>query len=961
MNIRLILTVVFCSAFLQLSFSQSTTPKIEGKLKKWHKITLSFEGKQSSENDADNPFLNYRLNATFKKGDKTYLVPGFYAADGNAAETSSKSGNIWQVRFSPDELGIWTYEVSFRKGKNIAVSTKDNEGEPTDFDGASGQFEVGDADGKGSAFQSQGRLSYTGDRYLHYSDSNKPFLKGGADSPENFLAYYEFDDTPGTHKYLPHTKDWTRKDPTWQKSKGKNIIGALNYLSSKGMNSVYFLTMNVMGDGDDVWPWINQNERTRFDCSKLDQWEVVFDHMDNLGLMLHIVTQETENELLLDIGETGLLRKLYYRELIARFSHHLGVTWNLGEENGPIHFSPKGQNDDDRKAMAKYIKETDPYKNLIVVHTHPKPEQQQKVLSPLLGYKHLNGISFQTHHSDMVHEITNHWLQKSRKSGNNWVLSQDEIGPAGIGAKPDADDPDHDEMRHKVLWGNLMAGGAGVEWYFGYKFTNNDLNSEDWRSRDALWDQTRFALDFFNNHVNFEEMQPADGLTDNKDAYVLAKMDQTYVIYLPKAAETHINMFGTTGSYSVKWFNPRTGEDLTTGTIKAIMGGKEKTSIGFPPNNEGDWVALIELEDKTTKPQDRKKETSSLTALNDFQLIDSKNGVTYYKDKNNKALAIDASKETHRDRYARAVTKFKKASGFYKVILMTSAENDGESKYIISINGKTMDTIVNPETEDSFKLVRHEVGSYYLAPNDLIQIASKAVTNGKIPENGGTAWSRGRWNSLTLIPEGLSVKEQIRDSVAFEEKNGFLEVEAEAFHFRSNNGTNRDWYIRSKESTDNLPTADSTDHTRTASNTAYIESLPDTRVTHDDDLIEGENFFPVAGVGGIVSYKVNVTNPGKYYIWGRAYSSGPEDNGIHVGIDGKWPEDGARMQWCDGKNEWTWSSAQRVPDNHCGTPKTIYLNIDKPGEHIISFSMREDGFELDKWIMTQNADLIPKP
>jgi hypothetical protein len=33
-------------------------------------------------------------------------------------------------------------------------------------------------------------------------------------------------------------------------------------------------------------------------------------------------------------------------------------------------------------------------------------------------------------------------------------------------------------------------------------------------------------------------------------------------------------------------------------------------------------------------------------------------------------------------------------------------------------------------------------------------------------------------------------------------------------------------------------------------------------------------------------------------------------------------------------------------------PNAIYLNIDKPGEYIISFSMREDGFEFDRWLMT---------
>ena len=267
------LTVFFLIA--QVSFSQNSNSKIEGKLKKWHKITISFEGIELNENDENNPFLNYRLNVTFKNKDSKYIIPGFYAADGNASESSAKGGKVWQVRFSPDKAGVWTYEVSFRKGKNIAISNVPDAGVASYFDGAKGSFTVKESDDSGSDFQTKGRLKYEGNRYLNYSDTNTPFLKGGADSPENFLGYYEFDQTPASHKYEPHARDWKKGDPTWQNGKGKNIIGALNYLASKGMNSVYFLTMNVLGDGNDVWPWINENESTRFDCSKLDQWFLI--------------------------------------------------------------------------------------------------------------------------------------------------------------------------------------------------------------------------------------------------------------------------------------------------------------------------------------------------------------------------------------------------------------------------------------------------------------------------------------------------------------------------------------------------------------------------------------------------------------------------------------------------------------------------------------------------------------
>ncbi|WP_303316250.1 DUF5060 domain-containing protein [Flavivirga abyssicola] len=594
---RIFVLVGLSFLFFKPVFSQESKVSIEGELKKWHKVTLNFTGKELAEYGAENPFLDYRLNVMFKNKNKTYVVPGFYAADGDAGETSADKGNVWQVRFTPDAIGKWTYHVSFRKGKAIAVSDDPKAGKAVQFDNISGDFSIEESDKSGRDFRGKGRLVYTDTGYLQFQETKDYFLKGGTDSPESFLAYYEFDQTPASHKYEPHAKDWKVGDPTWKNGKGKNIIGALNYLSSKDMNAVYFLTMNVQGDGKDVWPWNDINERYRFDCSKLDQWEVIFDYMDALGLMLHIVTQETENELLLDIGQLGVQRKLYYRELIARFSHHLGITWNLGEENGPLHWTPKGQDDKDRKAMAKYIKTHDPYKNIVVLHSHANSDAQDLFLEPLLGYAYLDGPSMQTHDPKDVHDRTIKFVDASKKTERRWIVCQDEIGPAHTGAKPDADDPEHNEIRAQVLWGNLMAGGAGVEWYFGYKYAHNDLKCEDWRSRDLLWDQTKHALDFFQKHVPFTKMHAADNLTDNPNDYVFAENGSTYVVYLPTVTDTKIDLYSFNSKFNVKWYNPRTGGSLQKGSVKTIKGGGV-VSIGLPPSKDKDWVALITVKKK---------------------------------------------------------------------------------------------------------------------------------------------------------------------------------------------------------------------------------------------------------------------------------------------------------------------------------------------------------------------------
>jgi hypothetical protein len=56
----------------------------------------------------------------------------------------------------------------------------------------------------------------------------------------------------------------------------------------------HFLTNNIEGDDQNVFPYINYDTWDRFDCSKLDQWEMVFDHGQKLGLFLHFKTLESE-------------------------------------------------------------------------------------------------------------------------------------------------------------------------------------------------------------------------------------------------------------------------------------------------------------------------------------------------------------------------------------------------------------------------------------------------------------------------------------------------------------------------------------------------------------------------------------------------------------------------------------------------------------------------------------------
>ncbi len=52
-----------------------------------------------------------------------------------------------------------------------------------------------------------------------------------------------------------------------------------------------------------------------------------------------------------------------------------------------------------------------------------------------------------------------------------------------------------------------------------------------------------------------------------------------------------------------------------------------------------------------------------------------------------------------------------------------------------------------------------------------------------------------------------------------------------------------------------------------ASGGAYIKSLPDTRVTHEDKLIKGENFTDEPGTMAVLEYAIGSRKRVRYYIW----------------------------------------------------------------------------------------------
>lgn len=611
-------SIGFCAVVLVLAglfggpvLAADSHAEISGKLAKWHKVTLTFDGPNTSERATPNPFADYRLDVTFVgPSDQKYVVPGFYAADGNAAVTSAESGDKWRVHFSADEAGEWSYAVRFAKGEGVALADEPK-GESGGFmDGAKGSFEIGPADGPGNGFYSKGRLQYVGERYQRFAETGEYFLKVGADAPENIFAYADFDATPNVgdrrKTWSPHLKDYgsDADDLLWgpNRDKGKALLGAINYLSGKGMNAFSFLTFNIAGDDENVFmhivkkdladyeanhgkkkpekAWTTSVERLRMDVSKTAQWDRVMEYSDRKALFLHFKTSEAENCKLMDNGDLGPERRLYFRELVARFGYHLALNWNFGEENT--------QTTEQHQAQMAYVKRIDPYNHLRVVHTYPGAKDN--VYGPLLGDKSdLTGLSLQTSNPafTQVYGDVKKWVLLSQDAKKPWVVACDEPGDATHALITDEEDPDHDNARINGLWGTFMAGGYGTEWYFGYRHPHSDLTCEDWRSRDKFWDLGKIALDFFHkNEVPFWNMQPT--LTKSGD-WALAG-DGCVVVFVKSGGTTVLDL--PEAEFTVSQTFPKTGG---SGSYAKIQ-GKAGTKLSIPIKD--DVVFLLKTENK---------------------------------------------------------------------------------------------------------------------------------------------------------------------------------------------------------------------------------------------------------------------------------------------------------------------------------------------------------------------------
>ena len=477
-----------------------------GSYPKWSKVEIDLTGPASDAFSGNpNPF-EVDVTVTFTGPGGSFDVPAFFDGDGNGGSF----GGVWRVRFSPDAIGGWTFSSA--------------SAEPL-LDGYTGSFDVTDP-GPCAPYEAgglpdlpcYGRLQWVGEHYLKFADG--PYwLKGGADDPEDLLA-------DGV------TVGFASK------------AEAMDYLAGLGINSQYFMTHNIGGDGDNVSPWSIDDDH--FDLPRLAEWEELLTHMQSLGIVLHLVLED-------DSGWTGFNRSLYYREMVARFGHHTGLIWNISEEYNENYSSSQA------KSFAQILSDQDPYGHPTTVHNAGSLAQWE----PFLGDDRFDLTSFQTQ-STPQNNAAVQWWEDVEQSGRVVPMAFDETGNLSA------------DTRH-IIWSVYM-GGANYELHI--------RPLDDFRDHEDDYEELTRARGFMEE-LPFWEMRPSNDLRVSGNGYVFAKPGEVYAAYLPDGGTIDLDLSGGTEPLDVTWFNPRTGARIEDGQVSG--GGVESLSA---PDAE-DWALSL--------------------------------------------------------------------------------------------------------------------------------------------------------------------------------------------------------------------------------------------------------------------------------------------------------------------------------------------------------------------------------
>jgi hypothetical protein len=422
----------------------------------------------------------------------------------------------WKIRFAAAVPGAWTFTVSSPEPR---------------LDGRRGRFVVREG----------------------------PFRRGALRRAEGHVLKFA-DGTAWLKAELRGDWKLLDADPAGRAAR----VAVLDAVVAAGANSLTAVLHEAGGPS----PWTG-GEPPGFDRARLAEWEELFTAAESRGLVIHVVLAGAG-------ARAGMDPERYYREMVARFGHHAGLIWNVGEE------ADRTLGDAEQRARAAKLKALDPYGHPVTVHRKSLESDELQVW-PHLGLPQFDLASVRVGAGetslgaplgDFSFAV---WANREKSDALAHPLPVTVDRSLVVDA---ADDAARLKLRSQVLYPVYLSGGG--------------LGLGVAGGRDGL-ERFRAALDDFRRahrlvaSLPFAEMAPANGLVAAAGGGLcFAKPGEAYAIYLARGGEASLDLRTAEGRFRVRWVNVR-GDESKEGPELA---GGDWRGLGRPPYGE-DVAAVV--------------------------------------------------------------------------------------------------------------------------------------------------------------------------------------------------------------------------------------------------------------------------------------------------------------------------------------------------------------------------------
>lgn len=518
-----------------------------------------FETEVINERDYENKFTDVSLKVQYQApSGKITEFMGFYDGHGDGSGDAT-SGNVWKMRFMPDEAGEWEYVYWWSDG------TKGGKGTFT-------CVEEGAGPGVLQAYEKN-------PRWLAYNGTDPVWIK----------SYYETG-----HGSIAQDFDWIVENVYQEFVDHKYNHIQVNWLLSLCCFGQYYLD----GPEPETLDLHLYEEGEVTSTMNLDVWKKMERHMDwlnrhDVGVHMFLGFDGSQNEGGPDWMElTPEEQEFYVRYVVARIAPFANLAgWNFCWE-------VDGGRAQQELRMARLIKEYDVFDHLRTYEDEFPRENHFDL--PAYNFAAVENHKIAAPDKDMERHLwrsawTHHMACLLGYEGKPVYMSEGNalwrrFWHERVGAT-------QEDLR-RAAWACATA-GASFNWnghakeYELYAGGPDGLPFNEQNEFKLSEKYIQILTDVMNDEVVFYRMRPDDTLLAKHrvlDVYALAEPGEQYLVFSMGGEPFSLKL--EKGKYAqVNWIDTKTGK---TQSAEAVDGKGTENPVAFDcPNDETDWVLVV--------------------------------------------------------------------------------------------------------------------------------------------------------------------------------------------------------------------------------------------------------------------------------------------------------------------------------------------------------------------------------